>query len=71
MQTIAYRGNVVQCYGDLEETSNLFVVCEDEYDDSDWCSGNPITGNPFESWQEVVEVISSHFNSPIIEISAD
>lgn len=68
--TISYKGNEVVCYGTLEETSNFSVICDDEYDDYIWCDAHPVTGEPFKTWQEVVESLWDKFNSEIIEISA-
>ena len=64
------RGNKVECYGTLEENSNFSVVCDDESFDDIWCNADPVTGNAFESWQNVVDRLSDQFESVIIEISA-
>ena len=67
---VHYNGYDIECYGTLEEDSNLSVVCADESDDDFWCNANPVTGNPFETWEEVVQELSKHFDSDIYEISA-
>ena len=64
------QGRDVECYGTLEETSNFSVVCYDECDDDVWCNANPVTGNPFEDWEEVVHELQKHFASDILEITA-
>ena len=64
------RGDKVECYGTLEENSNFSVVCDDESYDDIWCDAHPVTGNPFTSWQEVVNALSDQFESDIVEISA-
>ena len=56
----------VECYGELEETSNFEVVCEDEYDDSTWCDG--IEG-PL-SWEQVVAYLQRYYASDILQITA-
>ena len=65
---VRYNGYDVECYGTLEETSNFAVVCEDEEYDDIWMIGDPLTGNPFENWEEVVIKLSKEFDSPILEI---
>jgi hypothetical protein len=63
---VQHRGNAVECYGDLTETSNFHVVCEDEMDDDIWPHGivGPLT------WENVVEHLQLYFSSDILEISA-
>ena len=63
---VHYKGRDVECYGDLEETSNFNVVCYDEWDDDVWCNG--ITG-PL-TWETVVAHLQLYFESDILEISA-
>jgi hypothetical protein len=67
---VPFDGRYVECHGLLEETSNFSVVCADECDDDVWCNANPVTGNPFGDWEEVVHELQKHFDSDIIEISA-
>jgi hypothetical protein len=67
---VTFEGRNVECYGTLEEDSNFSVVCDDESDDDTWCNANPVTGNPFEDWEEVVHELQKHFASDILEISA-
>jgi hypothetical protein len=64
---IVHRNGInVECYGDLEETSNFEVVCEDEYDDSTWCDG--IEG-PL-SWEQTVAFLQAYYASDILQITA-
>ena len=61
---------MIDCYGELDETSNFYVVCEDEENDGIWANGNP--DNPegvFQNWLEVKQVLSRYFDD-IVEISA-
>lgn len=67
---VHYEGRDVECYGQLAEDSNFNVVCDDEWDDDTWCNADPITGNPFETWEDVVARLQLHFDSRIVEISA-
>ena len=63
---VHHNGINVECYGDLEETSNFEVVCEDEYDDSTWCDG--IEG-PL-SWEQTVVYLQAYYASDILQITA-
>ena len=63
---VHYKGREVQCYGDLEESSNFDVVCDDGWDDDIWCIG--IVG-PL-NWETVVSHLQLYFESDILEISA-
>lgn len=64
-------GSIVECYGDLEDNSNFAVVCENEEDDGIWADGNPENDDyTFIDWEEVVAVLSDHFDSAIVEITA-
>lgn len=70
-KVIMADGSVVECYGDLEDNSNFAVVCENEEDDGVWADGNPESEDyTFADWEEVVAVLSDHFDSPIVEITA-
>lgn len=61
----------IECYGDLDDSSNFSIVCDDEEDDGVWCEGNPDSANfTFESWEQVVETIRNYWAGDIIEISA-
>lgn len=66
---VHHAGHEVECYGELTDTSNFSVLCEDEEHDDVWVSGNPISGNPFVDWETVVEALQLHFESRIVEIS--
>lgn len=67
---VHYEGWDIECYGKLEEDSNFSVVCDDESDDDIWCNANPVTGNAFLTWEDVVACLQKHFDSDIVEISA-
>lgn len=67
---VHYEGRPVECYGMLDEDSNFSVVCDDECDDDVWVNANPVTGNAFADWEEVVYELQKHFDSDILEISA-
>ena len=67
---VEYKGRDVECYGQLADDSNFSIVCDDECDDDDWTDGNLVTGDPFGTWEEVVEALQPHFQSDIVEISA-
>lgn len=64
------NGDTIDCYGVLEETSNISVVCVDECDDGVWTIGNPITGQPFTTWAEVIYCLHPYFRSGIVELGA-
>lgn len=63
---VHYEGRDVECYGDLEDTSNFYVVCEDEEDDDIWYNGVP----GLLTWERVVEHLQLNFQSPIVEVGA-
>ena len=67
---VKHNGFEVQCYGDLEDDSNFEVVCEDESEDSTWAEGNPITDEPFKTWEEAIEVLHKYYDSNILELTA-
>lgn len=66
---VSYKGREISCYGKLQEDSNFNVVCDDEWDDDDWCDGNS-AGGSFLTWEAVIEGLQPYFNSDIVEISA-
>lgn len=73
MKIVQYQDEMIECYGDLEENSNFHVVCRDEEQDDAWVVGNPNSEDyTFESWEQVVQVLSEQdcFDSGIIEITA-
>ena len=67
---VHYEGRDVECYGTLEEDSNFSVVCDDECDDSVWTDADPVTGNPFLTWETVVDRLQGEFDSDILQIEA-
>jgi hypothetical protein len=66
---VEFKGKMVECYGTLEETSNIEVVCEFEEDDDVWCDGNPMGGS-FTSWEEAVNCLQAFYPSTILQLSA-
>lgn len=58
------------CYGDLEETSNFHVVCEDEADDNVWWDGVDAFTESNYTWDNVVLYLQQFYGSDIVEISA-
>ena len=67
---VIWFGKETTCYGELEETSNFKVVCEDEEDDSVWCSGvDHLTGDML-TWDNVVLMLQGFYPSDILEITA-
>jgi hypothetical protein len=63
---VIWFGKETLCYGELEETSNFHVVCDEEEDDGVWCDG--IDGEL--TWENVVLHLQRHFDSDIVEITA-
>ena len=60
------NGQLIECYGVVEENSNFEVVCEDEYEDTCWADGV----GEFNTWTEVAKYLQTQFDSNIIEITA-
>ena len=58
------------CYGELNETSNFHVVCENEADDAVWCDGVDAFTEANYTWDNVVLYLQRFFKSDIVEISA-
>lgn len=56
----------VQCYGELEPTSNFEVVCDDEYDDYTETD----IDEEMTTWEEIVEFIQQHCESDVVEITS-
>jgi hypothetical protein len=69
MYKVDFLGVETECYGELLQSSNFAVVCEDEDDDDTWCDANP-NGNDGVDWDDVVRTLQPHFSSNIVEISA-
>lgn len=57
------------CYGELLQTSNFQIVCEDENDDCVWADGHPQELDWLD-WDDVVITLQPYFTSDILEISA-
>lgn len=67
---VIWFGKTTECYGELEETSNFNIICEDEDEDCVWCDGvDEFTENNY-TWENVVLYLQNYFASDIIEISA-
>lgn len=62
--------NSCDCYGVLEENSNIEIVCYDEEWDTVWTTGNPETDEPFKSWEEALEVLRRVYNDRIEQLEA-
>jgi len=62
----------IECYGELQDNSNIQVICGDEWQDDVWMEGNTDTDQPFQSWQEAAEFLTKlpKFDSGIFELSA-
>lgn len=61
----------VDCYGELLDDSNFAVTCEDECEDGIWTDGNPRSeSGTFESWDQVVTILSQFFDSKIVQIES-
>ena len=61
----------IECYGELMETSNFEIVCEDEENDTIWTDGNISTESGiFNSWEEVAAVLTDNVEGNILEIVA-
>lgn len=70
LHKVEYNRTAVECYGDLQDDSNISIVCDDEWDDCVWTDGNPVTGLPFKTWEEAVTILSKRAKSQILEMSA-
>lgn len=58
------------CYGELNDTSNFEIVCEDEDHDDIWCNGvDEFTENNL-TWENVVLYLQGFYPSNILEITA-
>ena len=57
--------NGVECYGDLNDYSNIQVLCEDEMDDFIWLTRDP---KKHPNWKEIVTHLQKKFD--IIELNA-
>lgn len=67
---VIWFGKETVCYGELEETSNFSVVCENEDDDDVWCNGvDKFTGDML-TWENVVLYLQGFYPSDIVEITA-
>ena len=67
---VIWFGVETDCYGELDETSNFHVVCEDESDDSVWCDGVDAFTEANYTWDNVVLYLQRFYGSDIVEISA-
>jgi hypothetical protein len=63
--------NGIECYGELNSSSNFHIVCEDEEDDGIWCEGNPFDPHyVFDSWEQAVSVLCHIWTGTIMQITA-
>jgi hypothetical protein len=67
---VIWFGKETVCYGELEETSNFYVVCENEEHDDTWCLGVGHYTGELLTWDNVVPYLQGYFESEIIEITA-
>lgn len=67
---VIWFGKTTTCYGELEETSNIQVVCENEADDSVWCDGFDTFTEENLTWENVVLFLQGFYPSDILELSA-
>ena len=63
-------GKETACYGELTDTSNFEVVCENEDDDDVWCNGLDAFTDANLTWDNVVLYLQKYFPSDIVEITA-
>lgn len=63
-------GKETTCYGELTDTSNFEVVCEDEDCDDVWCNGLDAFTDANLTWDNVVLYLQKYFPSDIVEITA-
>lgn len=57
----------VQCYGKLEEDSNIDVVCENEWNDGVWCDRDP---DVQKNWRDVVNFLKENYSKDIQQLTA-
>ena len=67
---VIWFGKETLCYGELNETSNIEVVCENEADDSVWCNGFDDFTEANLTWENVVLYLQQFYPSDILEVSA-
>lgn len=63
-------GKETTCYGELTDTSNFDVVCDNEYYDDTWCNGLDAFTDANLTWDNVVLYLQKYFPSDIVEITA-
>ena len=67
---VVWFGKETTCYGELTDTSNFDVVCENEGDDTTWCVGVDAFTEANLTWDNVVLFLQPRFQSDILEITA-
>lgn len=67
---LTWFGKETVCYGELTETSNIEVVCENENDDDIWCNGFDKFTEENLTWENVVLLLQGFYPSDIIEVTA-
>jgi len=62
---IKYKGNDVDCFGDMSPEQNISVVCDDEFDDG-------IVAEGFDNWTQAVHklVDCGRFPSGIVQLES-
>jgi hypothetical protein len=60
------NGGTIYCYGNIEEDSNFYVVCDNEYFDGVACDVDAIKLN---TWKKVCEYLIKNYRHDIEEIS--
>jgi len=63
---IKYNGFKIDCYGDMNETASISVVCNDEFEDG-------IVAEGFQNWTLAVHALvdGGSFPSGIVELESD
>jgi hypothetical protein len=67
---VIWFGKETSCYGELTETSNIVVTCENENDDSVWYKGFDKFVKADLTWENVVLLLQGFYASDIIEVTA-
>ena len=60
---ITYMGKTIECYGEMDPSMNIIIVCEDEFGDRTYCDG-------FENWTEAVQHLHDNYRTDIAELES-
>lgn len=60
-------GGTTYCYGEVEETSNFSIVCDDEYKDGVWCDNDSEVNN---TWRRVCKHLEETYDTQIEQIES-